>query len=98
MAVDPHPVVGHSDETQLMEDVVTMPLRLPAITMSRSPSSLALWGRVVRDAVPFSELWLTAKVWMTRMSSRIFSMGGRRGIFRCLLDFEKLYLASGSTM
>ena len=53
---------------------------------------------MVRDAVPFSKRWRNAKVWMTRMSSRIFSMGGRLGSFRCLLDFEELYLASVSTM
>ena len=33
--------------------VMTLPRRLLAITMSSLPSSLALWGRVVRDAVPF---------------------------------------------
>ena len=41
-----HPVVGHVNQTQLMEDMMMLPLRLLAITMSRSPSSLALWDCV----------------------------------------------------
>ena len=50
-----------------------------------------------RDAVPFSERWRNAKVSRMRTSLKIFCMGGRRGSFRYLLDFEKLYLVLAST-
>ena len=36
---------------------------------------LALWERVVRDAVPFSERWRNAKVSRVKKSLKIFCMG-----------------------
>ena len=81
-----------------MEDATMLHHGRPATTTSRSPSSSSLWGRVVRDAEPFSELLQEIREYMTKMNLKIYYMAGRRGNFRCHLGFVKLYLELASTM
>ena len=81
-----------------MEDAVMWRHRRPATTMSRSPSSSALWVRVARDAEPFFELLQEIKEFMMKTNLKIYYMAGRRGNFRCHLGFVKLSLELALTM
>ena len=75
-----------------------LPHGRPAITTSISPSSSVIWGRVVRDAVPFSERLQEIREYMMKMNLKIYFMEGRRGNFKCHLGFVKLFLELASTM
>ena len=93
-----HMVVGHSGGALLMEDAAMLHRRLPATTTSRSPSSSALLGRVVRDAELFSERLQEIREYMMKMNLKIYFMEGRRGNFKCHLGFVKLFLELALTM
>ena len=81
-----------------MEDAAMLHHRRPATTTSRSPSSSALWVRVVRDAEPFFERLQEIWEFMMKMNLKIYYMAGRRGNFKCHLGFVKLFLELASTM